>query len=204
MHRAVTAFTNTIRDARSLSALYDFLTTTVVSPFSYDDLLRSQIVYSVGAFDKLIHELIRIGMVASFMGLRRPTPKYHAESISIEFHGVLLAATLPPKEILFEQQIARKLRVQSFQDPIKVADGLSFIWDEKDKWVKIANAIGCAPDEAKTKLKLIVQRRNAIVHESDSDPLSVNKNPITRAECADVTDFLELCGNTIASLVIAN
>jgi hypothetical protein len=202
MHRAVSAFATSIQDARTLTALYDFLTTAVPSPFSYDDLLRSQIVYSVGAFDKLIHELVRIGMVETFMGSRVATPKYHSESISIQFHGVLLAATVPPKEILFEQEIARKLKFLSFQDPAKVAEGLANIWDENDKWTKIAGVMGWSAEDAKTKLKLIVQRRNAIVHESDSDPLSNVKTPITRAECKDVTDFMALCGNSIASLVI--
>lgn len=171
------------------------------SPFSYDDLLRSQIVYSVSAFDKLMHDLIRVGMVAIFTSVRAATPKYYSESISIQFHGTLLAATLPPKEVLFEQEIAKKLRVVSYQDPQKVADGLSYIWCEKDKWFKIGQQMGWEPDTAKTKLKLIADRRNAIVHESDMDPISNAKNPISRAECLDVTDFIELCGKSIAQLV---
>src|ERR1700694_6058044 len=142
MHRALATFTASITDARSLTGLYDFLTASVPSPFSYEDLLRSQIVYSVSAFDKLMHDLVRIGMVATFASLRTATPKYYSESISIQFHGTLVAATLPPKEVLFEQEIARKLKIVSYQDPQKVADGLSYIWDEKDKWVKIGQQMG--------------------------------------------------------------
>ena len=147
MHRAVTAFAASMQDARSLTGLYDFLTTAVPSPLSYEDLLRSQIVYTVGAFDKLIHELIRIGMVATFMGSRPATPKYQAESISIQFHGTLLSATMPPREVLFEQEIARKLKALTFQDPPKVADGLAYIWEEKDKWAKISQEMGLSPDD---------------------------------------------------------
>jgi hypothetical protein len=202
MHRAVALFNASIQDARALTALYDFLTSTVHSPFSYDDLLRSQIVYSVGAFDKLIHELVRIGMVATFMGARPATAKYRAESISIQFHGALLGATIPPKEILFEQEIGRKLKILSFQDPSKIADGLAYIWEEKDKWPKIAGAMRISADGAKTTMKLIAARRNAIVHESDSNPLSNVKNAITRDECKAITDFIELCGHSIANLVI--
>jgi hypothetical protein len=201
MRRALVTFTTSIADARGLTGLYDFLTASVPSPFSYDDLLRSQLVYSVSAFDKLIHDLIRIGMVATFIGVRTATPKYYSESISIQFHGTLIAATLPPKETLFEQEIARKLKTVSYQDPQKVSEGLSYIWDENNKWIKIGKLMGWEPDNAKTKLKLIVDRRNAIVHESDMNPLSNTKNPINRAECNDVTDFIELCGNSIAQLV---
>lgn len=202
MHKALATFTASIADARSLTGLYDFLTSSVPSPFSYDDLLRSQIVYSVSAFDKLMHDLIRIGMVATYTSVRVATPKYYSESISIQFHGTLVAATLPPKEVLFEQEISRKLRIVSYQDPQKVADGLSYIWDERDKWVKIGREMGWVPDNAKIKLKLIADRRNAIVHESDMDPISNAKNPISRAECRDVTDFIELCGSSIARLVM--
>jgi len=202
MRRGLATFAANIADARSLTGLYDFLTLKVPSPFSYDDLLRSQIVYSVSAFDKLLHDLIRIGMVEIFKGVRPATPKYNAESISIQFHGTLLAATLPPREVLFEQEIARKLKIVAYQDPQKVSDGLSYIWDEKDKWVKIGGRMGWNPDTAKTKLKLIADRRNAIVHESDLDPISSAKNQISRAECSDVTDFIELCGKSIAQLVI--
>jgi hypothetical protein len=141
-------------------------------------------------------------MVEIFKGARPATPQYYSEPISIQFHGTLLTASLPPKEILFEQEIARKLKIVAYQDPQKVSAGLSYIWEEKDKWVKIGNRMGWNPDMAKTKLKLIVDRRNAIVHESDLDPISGTKNLITRAECKDVTDFIELCGKSIADLVI--
>jgi hypothetical protein len=58
-------------------------------------------------------------------------------------------------------------------------------------------------NDAKTKLKLVAGRRNAaIVHKSDMYPLTNAKTPITASECEDVTDFLQLCGRTIAKLVI--
>ena len=202
MHRALAAFNQTIADARSMTTLFDFLTASVPSPFSYDDLLRIQLVYAVSAFDKLIHELVRIGMVNSFLGARTPTPKYKAETISIEFHLTLVSATLPPPVSLFEQEVARKLKILSFQDPKKVADALSYIWDEKDKWQKIGTTMGMNADDARTQLKLIVDRRNAIVHESDSDALSVLKQPLSKDECRNVTDFIESCGRAIYGLVI--
>jgi hypothetical protein len=189
-------------DARNLTALHAYLSQAVKVPCDFDDLLRSQLVYAVSAFDKLMHDLIRIGMVATFAGHRVPTNRYHAEPITIQFYVTLMAATLPPQEYLFEQEIVRKLGRLSFQDPDKVAEGLSLIWDEPYKWAKIAGAMGWRTDDARTKLKLIVGRRNAIVHESDMHPLTNAKTPITAAESTDVTDFLQLCGRTIAQLVI--
>jgi hypothetical protein len=202
MRNALSTFHKNINAARELTALFDHLTTSIIAPLSFDDLLRSQVVYSVSAFDKLIHDLVRIGMVATFTGARVATARYQAEAISMQLHGELVGATVPPKEYLFEQEIIRKLRVQAFQEPVKVAAALSLIWDETHKWQKIGEKIAVNPDDARTKVRLIVTRRNAIVHEADIDPISQIQNSISMAYCNDITDFLELCGNGITELVI--
>jgi hypothetical protein len=122
---------------------------------SFDDLLRFQIVYAVSAFDKLIHDLVRIGMVDIFTGKRSPTAKYLAERISMNAYGTLSAATIPPKEYYFEQEVISKLKALTFQSPDSVADGLSYIWDEKYKWQRIGAMLKSTELEAKTQLKLI-------------------------------------------------
>jgi len=202
MRSALSTFNKNITAARELTALYEYLTISLVSPLSFDDILRSQVVYSVSAFDKLIHDLIRIGMVATFTGARPPTARYQSEAISMQLHGELVGATVPPKEYLFEQEIIKKFRVQSYQEPSRVADGLSLIWEEAHKWQKIGDKMGMNPADARTTLRLITTRRNAIVHEADIDPISQIQNTIARAECKDITDFLEICGNAITDLVI--
>jgi hypothetical protein len=202
MRSALATFDASIAEARNLTALYCYLSESVKAPYVFDDLLRSQLVYAVSAFDKLMRDLIRIGTVATFTGNRVPTDRYHTEPMTIQFYATLSAATFPPKEYLFEQEIVKRLGRLSFQDPERVADGLSLIWDEKHKWAKIDGAMRWGADDAKTKLKLIAGRRNAIVHASDMHPLTNAKTPITAAECKDVTDFLQLCGQTITELVI--
>lgn len=201
MFNAAAVFSASIAEARSLTDLFNFLTENVKAPFSYDDILRSQIVYSVSAFDKLMHDIIRIGMVACYSGTRPATDKYQAEPISLQLHGALVAATIPPKEIVFQTEVVVKLSRLTFQDPEKVAEGLSLIWGEKNKWVKIAGAMGKPVEDVRTTLKLITGRRNAIVHESDRNPLTNVKTAITAAETKDVTDFIELCGKSIVGLV---
>lgn len=198
MLNAVKIFDESIAEARNLTVLYGYLADI---PHNFDDLLRSQVVYAVGAFDKLIHDLVRIGMVEEFVGSRAPTDRFQAEPISIKFHGILVEATIPPKEHLFEQEVARKLALLSFQNPEKVVEGLSLIWSEGKKWAKIAAKMEWNADEARTKLKLIADRRNAIVHQSDINPIINTKTPISAGECADVTDFVQLCGRAIGELV---
>jgi hypothetical protein len=202
MRNSLVVFRNSIAEARHLTSLFDFLTGNVRVPVPFDDLLRNQIAQVVGAFDKLLHDLIRIGMCEIFSGTRASTPRYQSESIPLQLHVALVSATIPPKEILFEQSVITKLSYLSFQHPEKISDGLSLIWNEKQKWAKIGLALGMTGEYASTQMKLIVSRRNAIVHESDMDPLTNAKTFISRDECEVISDFVERCGIAISNLVI--
>ncbi|MEL4894147.1 HEPN domain-containing protein [Crocosphaera sp. Alani8] len=202
MYRALRLFNQNIDEAKNLTALYEYLENSMNSPLSFDDLLRAEIVYSVSAFDKLIHDIIRIGMIEIFTGNRQATPQYLQESISIETYNELISPTmLPPKEYIFEQAVFNKLKTISYQEPEKVAKGLSYIWDERQKWQKIAAKMDMDDRTAKTTLKLIAARRNAIVHEADIDISTSQKYPINKHECQSITDFLSRCGQEIVGLV---
>lgn len=202
MLNAKGVFHKNIQQANQLGALYDHLSTLVSIPEQFDDLLRSQIVNSVSAFDKLMHDLIRIGMVKIFEGQRPSTGKYMGEAIAIQHLPSLTVSAIPPPSVRFEQIVREKLSTLSFQDPAKIADGLSYIWNEKQKWQQIALGLGMSDDDAKIKQKLIITRRNAIVHEADLDPVSNQKQSITRAEAADISSFLQALGNRICDLVV--
>ena len=202
MRNAVALFNANILAAKQSGSIYGYLENSVTSPLSFGDLLRFQIVYSVSAFDKLIHDLVRIGMVETFAGRRPATPKYTNESISLKIHADLVAASFPPKEHIFEQFLYQKFKITSYQDPDKVADGLSYIWGEGQKWQKIAGQMGLSDSDTRKTLKLIADRRNAIVHEADIDPVTKTKYNIAKSECGEITDFLHKCGNEIAKLVM--
>ncbi len=202
MNNSLSLFKRNVDSVSEIFVLYDYLTNTAKIPLDFDDLLRSQIVYSVSAFDKLVHDLVRIGMLEIFAGNRLPTQKYLSESFSMSTINQFSAATVPPKEYYFEQEVLRKLKIVSYQDPDKVADGLSYIWNEPHKWQKIAAGMGLDEKSVKTKLKLIIDRRNKIAHEADFDPVIGNKYTINKTECESTISFLQTCGEEIAKLVI--
>ena len=158
-------------------------------------------MYTVSAFDKLMHDLIRIGMVQIFKGSRPSTEKYQNEGVRILHLPQLIPGSTPPPEVRFEEIIRVKLSTLTFQDPNKVADGLSFIWNEKQKWQQIAICLDMTDEDARRYLKLIVTRRNAIVHEADLNPVTNTKQAITRAETTHTSDFLLALGDCIFDLV---
>ena len=201
MRRSLARFEQAIDDAKALSTLHGFLTSTVRGPYAFDDLLRAELAYSVSAFDKLIHDLVAVGMVETFGGTRKPTPAYLAEPISMQVHINLVSAGVPPAELVFQTEVVRKLGFQSFQEPDKVAKGLSLIWDESNKWVKVANLLGRREDDVRTELKLIVGRRNAIVHEADIDPTTGLRASVEAAWVRNSSDFVLALGKAIQQLV---
>lgn len=200
MLNALATFKASIAEARTQSTLHRYLSQQLVVPVPFDDLLRAQIVIAVAAFDKLLHDVIRIGMCEIYSGNRPATPKYRSESISLQLHGDLVSATVPPKEFLFEQAIVTKLSYLSFQHPDKISEGLALIWDATHKWQHIEVEMGLSGGVVSTRMKLISGRRNAIVHESDMDPLTNAKTGITVAESDEVTDFVEALGEAIVRL----
>lgn len=202
MLNAKAVFHRNIRQASELGGLFDYLSNTVPIQEQFDDLLRSQIVDTVSAFDKLMHDLIRIGMVKIFENQRPPTSKYSGETVSIQHLPFLAAGAIPPPPVRFEEIIREKLSKMSFQDPSKIADGLSYIWNEGQKWQRIAHGLGMTDDDVKRKQKLIVTRRNAIVHEADLDPVTNKKQAITRAEATEISNFLLALGDRICDLVV--
>ena len=141
-------------------------------------------------------------MTQIYVGTRRPTAKYLTEPITLSIVQQLANASTPPPEVIFEQAIQLKLKTLSFQDPNKVADGLSYIWDESNKWYRISVGLRVSEATLKTTLRLIADRRNTIVHEADIDPMTGLKIPITKVESDDIASFLLKLGNEICRLTI--
>lgn len=202
MLRAKQIFDFGINRVRNIDSLFVHLTTILgFNPAEVSDLLRSEIVYSVSSFDRLMHDLVKVGMVDSFKGLRTPTNAYKNFSISLNQFDAINSASVPPAEFVFEQTIMASHKHLSFQDPDKVSEALSLIWHENHKWQKIATEMGMNQADVKTELKNIVIRRNQIVHEGDFDLFTGNIQPIIHADTQQSVDFINALANTIYDLV---
>lgn len=200
MKTAYDAFSTIIRDTRNSDIIYAYLDDMVKPPFDYSDLLRWQWAQSVSALDKLIHDLVRIGMVQTYQGLRSPTAKYRLFAIDMDSVSQMQQAPLYAIKI-FEAKIVNKLSYQSFQEPEKISDGLSLIWDEANKWKKISASLGLDEKYLKIKLKNISIRRNQIVHEGDYSNALLQRQAIAHSDASDVVDFIFSLGTAIFNLV---
>ena len=194
-------FRNSIDDSCKLRHLYCHCTQNLQLPGDYSDLLRMGVVYCMSALDKLIHDIVVYHMVEIYSGRRQITPKYLRESLTFQEYNDIVNASVPPSEIIFEQIIKKKFSYKSFMHPDKLADALSIVWSEQNKWQVISMAMGSNRSQVITELKNIYQRRNAIVHEADLDPSTNQKLPILLADSVRIEAFILQLGEKIYQLI---
>lgn len=208
-------FSNNINSIRDLDTLYHLLKDTQRLPNDLSDLLRAEIVYAVSALDKLVHELVRIGMIQTLKGQRLKTATFEGFTLSVKTMERIKDTTILSSnpsfipssnsdlpEYWFEQEIILKHKSISYQDPKKITEGLSLIWKEEYKWQKIAVEMSVADEKTlKRQLEVIVNRRNQIVHEADMDIVLGVRTGIDANDVKDTVDFIEKLGNAIFNCV---
>jgi len=189
---AIAQFRENIDRVRTLGGLYlalDSLTTPLIDG---SDILRSQIVLSVSALDHYIHEITRVGMLEVFVAKRPPTNAYLKFPVST--NTLMSSNSGRSGLLLFEEEVRERHSYLAFQQPDRVADAIRHFSSCK-LWEDVALRMGKTSKEIKTKLQLIVDRRNKIAHEADLDPSYPGVRwAISRADADSVTDYIsELC-----------
>jgi hypothetical protein len=187
---------------RRLDAFYLHLVNVLHIPAAdLEDILRSEIVYAVSSLDRLIHDVVKRGMIAIYEGRRTPTIAYQNYELSISQHANIDAAGSGLSSAIFNGIIENKHGHLTFQTPDKIKDALNLIWNEQYKWQRIASVMGQTEDVVKTTLNNIVIRRNQIAHEMDLDLLTSTPQTITYPLAKTMVDFIEVVGNTIYGLL---
>lgn len=200
MNRAYRKFELLMSDTKNISSIYDYLQKCVKGPLNYDDLLRFQWVQSVSALDKLVHDLVRVGMIHIFTSRRSSTAKYRNFQVDMDWYE-LVAST--PYMIVpeFEKKVIKQHGYLAFEDPDKISDALSNIWDANDKWKLIADRMYEDKNTVKITLKNIVTRRNQIAHEGDYIDDLGNRQMIEKADTDVVLNFINKIGTAIYECV---
>lgn len=193
-------FVDLIKETENIMVLYKYFQKQMKIPMDISDLLRWQWMQYISAFDKFIHDLVRIGMLEAFQGKRILTPKFKSFQMDYQTYQELKENELEA-DLIFEQKIIIKHGYLSFQDPEKIADALSFIWNEKDKWEKISKEMGLNKSDCIKYLKNIVIRRNQIVHEGDYTDRLSKRQDILEEDVIFVKEYILKLGKVIYDLV---
>jgi RiboL-PSP-HEPN len=195
MHRAINQFRDNLKRARELGALAGAIEALTTPAIDVSDLLRSQLVLAVSALDQLIHEMARLGMIDAGKGRRLKTDAYYRFQLPVT--AVESAINGTEQEVWLGESVRERHSWQSFQEPDKIADAIRLISEVK-LWETVGVELGLSPQDAKTQLKLTVDRRNKIAHEADMDPTNTGfRWPISASLVKDAVDFIERVAEAI-------
>lgn len=139
------------------------------------DLYRAIIVLAVSALDSFVHELVIEKLPRCATDSSRQTEAYLRFPIPLRW--VELARSNPRDLSWIIGAIQESHSYLSFQHPDKVADAFRLVSD-KQLWNEVAVRIGKDAQTVKQTLKLIVDRRNKIAHEADTNPVDRTLWPI--------------------------
>ncbi len=199
MKSAHDRFSANIARTRDLRALFVNLKATTTAALDLTDILRAAIVSAVSAFDTLIHEITRIGMLEIYQNTRPRTDAFGRFRIPME--NVLLVITTPGSTQWLEDEIRRQHSWLSFQQPDKVAEAIR-LFCGKELWKEVGTRLGIDTKSAKNRLALIIDRRTKIAHESDMDPSSPGARwPIDELLVQEAIDTIESIANALFDVV---
>lgn len=202
MLSAITLFNDSFIRIQKIDSLYTFLTTQQkLKHEDVEDLLRSEIVYAISALDRLIHDLVKFGMVEIFINKRPSTDAYKKFQLPLEQISFMSSTSILPPEAILEQWIINAHKHLAFQEPDKINSALNLISNTQYKWQVIAGNIGLSESDTKTMLKNIVIRRNQIVHESDLDLSTGQIQNLLHADTITSVNFVKDIGTHIYNMV---
>jgi len=159
---------------------------------------NAALVNGVSALDDYVHTVVRALMIQTADGARPRTDAF--ERFPVPLQSALQASYLPAA-IWLDQTVMTQHAHASFQQPDKIADAIRLV-SSQELWNQLPTVLGTPAKDLKTQLKLIIARRNQIVHEADCDPTPPHTRwAILSSETADALDFLEALVNAIDSLL---
>ncbi len=200
MIRAHNKFNENLQRVRDIGAIYTTLEGMVRSTVDISDILRSQLVLSVSAFDAFIHDVVRIGVCEIISG-QRSLP-LGLDKLLVSIGTCIKLLNDEDYLIHIEEEILKRHSFQTFQHPDNVSSVLKIIYDPPI-WEKVSQKAGFSDAASvKRKLSLIVERRNKIAHEADCIPSAPGSRwPIETSSINESVEFIQSIGDAIFELL---
>lgn len=191
MRNPKTTWNTNLQNVKQMHWLHEQLV-KMVPAIDLGDILRSEYVLIVSAFDCYIHDVVLQGMAEMFSGNQIECKNYTDFCIPMSTVKQLLATSDPSlRESIYNASVKKILSKDSYQSPKNVEFALGMV-NLKKIWSKIGQEINMPTEDVKRKLGLIILRRNKIAHEADIENfVSMEKAEIERADVEDVITYLD-------------
>ncbi len=201
---AYTTFLNHIKSSEQLIEVFRYLESLHFNRLKSDEILRSTIVLTISSLDTFLHDFFRMEIVQAYVGNSAFLVDFKRLQISIDStKSIELSTNTIEKMNLLELELRRLQKTDSYQSPksieyIFTTLGIGNIWKALEK------ETGLAPlkaNDIKTKLALIIERRNQISHEADWDFTINQKREILIEDVEDIISFIKKLVFAIHSII---
>ena len=192
-------FSSEIAGCRNVIGIADNLAPQAPA-LDLSDLYRHILAGAVSALDTCVHSLVRTAILLQLQGIgpasnaQLPVP---ADLFRRWYRGDASALN----EIALAIRSAHSRWTMQFAKDI--ADAVKLV-SASPLWISIAAGDSEAAKGLKSSLDVVVQRRNKIVHESDLDPSTGAKWPITSDLAVAAIDVVKERGEAIVAHVAAD
>jgi hypothetical protein len=107
-----------------------------------------------------------------------------------------------PMREVFREYLEDELGRITYQRSQRITEGLRLVLTDTPSqiWGRIGAILAMAPDAAKTRQDLIVNRRNRIAHEADLDAQG-NRTPMTGDEAQATTEWIHRFAAAVAQVL---
>ncbi|MDN5100149.1 HEPN domain-containing protein [Aliarcobacter butzleri] len=188
LNNSLNQFKKNMQSARDLETIYIALERMTTQGVPKSEILRAEFVALVSALDTYIHDIVRESL------------KYmYNKTISNEYLTNFVKKNSITNEILLELKIIEIHGYKTYQAPKKITEILSKI-EIKFEWKDIIIQL---PD-IEDRLKLIIERRNKIAHESDINQINGlgEKFQIDISTIKHVVDTIEKIVDSLNTIII--
>lgn len=152
---------------------------------------------AVSALDHYVHGVVLDRGVEILMGRMPLCSPSRVAPLTQASVGAILAEPTATQEIAVRAHLSAALAKETFQSADDVGKALASVGVTKI-W---SLAFGSAAQATTTQLGVIVGRRNRIVHQFDTDPLSPGQSvPLADSDALDAISFVESVIQTIDAL----
>ena len=201
MQEAIDRFRTNLIPVRNLGSIVTALSSQTTGALDLTDILRAELVLSVSALDHYIHEVVRLGMLEAYQGIRLRTAQFQGFQVSLGSATGMSSTLQSTKDTWIDEEIRSRNSFRSLQTPETIASAIRLISDVT-LWDQVARHMNASTEQVKNRLRLIVDRRNKIAHEADMSPFPYQDRwPINRHMVTNAVDFLEQVVEAIRTVI---
>lgn len=179
------------RDLVGLGQRLYAMTHALVDP---TDIYRAALAQSISSLDHYVHSIVLDRGVDILLGRLPPCSPSRVGPLSQASVAAILSEGPLTIEIAIRAHLASTLSKETFQSGEDIAKALASVGVNRI-WTA---AFGNSANATKTRLGLIVGRRNRIVHQCDTDPLNPGA-PVGLSD-VDALDAVDFVGTVVVGI----